>query len=175
MRRLRRARRGAMALWGLWMVGYLFVPALFVMQNISSLTIHHSRMTEAAQLAAYAAASAGRAQPDGWVQIDGPRAQALAASVVDDNLDGLSFERRAGLAVYEVRIQEVPYNPFDARRNAGGSCTPPYCWTDGFGDPHYTSGVMVVLEQDVPLSPVGSLRLRSTGFADYTFQTSPTS
>lgn len=180
IRRRLSSRRGAVALLTAILTVFVLVPCMFAIRNLSILTTAHSRMTEAAQIAAYAGASVGRAGPEGSVLIDQAGASAQAQAVIDGTLQGFIFSGRGGLQAFNVEAININANPEQARTldpNCQTAALPTgqrYCWRDGFGGPHWTSGVVVRLAQDVTLAPLASaVSLTSTGYADYTFQVQP--
>lgn len=174
------SNRGAVALLTMILTIFVLVPCMFAIRNLSILTTAHSRMTESAQIAAYAGASVGRAGPEGSVVIDQAGAGAQAQAVIDGTLQGFVFSGRSGLREFSVEAINISANPEQARTldpNCQTASLPDgqrYCWRDGFGGPHWTSGVVVRIKQDVTLAPLASaVTLTSTGYADYTFQVQP--
>ncbi|WP_217924663.1 hypothetical protein [Miltoncostaea oceani] len=191
-RRRHGRRRGAVLLLTLIFFGFLGLGSLFGLHLIAVSTAAHSRLTETAQAAAYAAASAivdpsAGGAGAGVILIDEAGAQARARAVIDANLQGKFGLTPQALDSIQIEVNNVAFNPIEARAlidpntcealpgiGIGGRLA----WRDDFGDCHLTSGVTVSLtitlraclfsgyaERTCP-----PLVLRGRGFADYAFR-----
>lgn len=198
MRRLRalRGRRGTQLLLAFFFVILVGITAVFGLHALAISTAAHSRVSETAQAAAYAAASSARpGQAAGTVEIPQAEAQKLAQAVINQNLNG-SFDIRPSDVTVEVKTFNLSYGIDQNRNLTGANCEATsgvaagaqVAWRDGFGECHFASGVSVTVTAKIrPClwvrtdKSADSLRsekacpevtLVGVGFADYTYQSS---
>lgn len=187
-----RHRRGVILVMTLIFFGSLGMGCLFGLHMIAVSTSAHSRLTETAQAAAYAAASAVRdpsagSGAAGVVTIDPAEAQARAAAVIAANLDGKFGLSPAALDSVQVEVNNVAFSPLEARALvdpttcnglAGVGVGGRLAWRDAFGDCHLTSGTEVVLRVTIRPCIFSGFAERSCppivitgrGYADYAFR-----
>lgn len=195
LRRHGRARRGIQMLWALLFVTLIGLPAIFGLHAIATATSAHSRVSETAQAAAYAAASVARPGPGaGTIVIPDEEAKRIAAAVVAQNLNGNFGIRHQDVQV-EVQIHNLTFG-IDQNRSlvdptSTGCAAQPgvadnvrVAWRDDFGECHFASGVSVRItaptrpclwsgsdgEGLAAIKTCPDVRLVGVGFADYTYQ-----
>lgn len=191
-RRLRQ-RRGVQFLNALLFIGTVGLATIFGLHTVAISTSAHSRVTETAQAAAYAAASAAQpGQGAGVITIPDLEARALAAAVKEANMNG-DF----GLRAADVQVEVTPHNlAFDVAQNraltdvnpvtkecSASAAVPPNTevfWTDSLGECHFATGVTVTVTTRIrPCLLEGFVKklcpevtIKGVGYADYTYQSS---